>query len=99
MVDPLKGLGGLGGLGGGLGQKIHFKAIWKIILLSSGFFSIVFGLMLASRYFGFPLFFELNLADDTLIRLTSIVAIIAGAFTLFREMQSQASGGLGDLKL
>lgn len=103
MADPLKGLGGgfggMSGLGGGFGQKIHYKAIWKIILLLSGFFSIVFGLLLASRYFGFPLFFELSISDETLIRLTSVVAVIAGGFTLFREIQNQVSGGIGDLKL
>ena len=90
------GGGGLGG--GGLGSKIKPKAAWKVILLFSGFFAVVFGLMLASRYFGFALFFDLKMSDPTLIKLTSIVAIISGAFTLFREIKGYGgSGGLGDL--
>lgn len=102
MADPLAGLGGPGLGGGGLGgitSRIKPAAVWKVILLFSGFFAVVFGLMLASRYFGFPLFFDINLSDEALIQLSSLVMIVTGAFTLIREIRGGNAGGIGDLKI
>ena len=102
MADPLAGLGGPGMGGGGLGgitSKIKPAAVWKVTLLFSGFFAVVFGLMLASRYFGFPLFFDITLSNDTLIKLSSVVMIVTGAFTLIREIKGGNADGLGDLKI
>ncbi len=94
MPNPLGGLGGPGL--GGMGQKVPTKTILRVVLLLSGFLAVVFGLMLASRSFGFPLFFELDMATETLTKLTAVVAIIAGAFTLFNEIKTGFGGG-GDL--
>lgn len=105
MADPLAGLnldGGKPSGGSNLNIKqLPYKTIGRVILLISGMLSVIFGLFLASRYFGFALPFALNLSDSTLIQITAVVTIISGAFTLIKEIkqgfQKGNSGSLDNL--